>query len=64
MDSKQGGPDPKGTCPVCGQAVPLYKGVLRSHQQQQPVPLRPYPVTCLGGTRQPGPCKAAGQPLF
>ncbi len=54
----------KGTCPVCGQAVPLYKGVLRSHQQG-PTPLRPYPVTCPGGTRQPGPLEADGHdPLF
>jgi hypothetical protein len=49
----------KGTCPVCGQAVPLYKGALRSHQQR-PTPLHPHPVTCPGGTRQPGPHEAAG----
>ena len=53
-------PVSKGVCPECGKAVPLYKGVLRSHQQR-PTPLRPYPVTCPGGTRPPGPYEPAGQ---
>ena len=56
--------DRKGNCPGCGQLVPLYRGALRSHQQR-PTALHPQPVTCPGGTRQPGPLETAGHvPLF
>lgn len=49
----------RGTCPECGQAVPLYRGLIRSHQQQATA-LRPA-RTCPGAMRKPGPAESGGQ---